>query len=255
MIRVRVAPGRSIKNAVERENNMLNKKWRRFANLTDKCYDNMIGAEEDSSCWKQAFDLLMEIVRDERKINPDFSKELGLLDDETDYKYDILGWLEDCLDETDMRKQYELLLKMYNELSALFILTDDAGEDIKFRKSIVLRELGKTEEAVTLCKEWYEENTDNEVSATAYVYALIKKKEYEEAEKMILKFIKDFSKCTEDTELMFRAASKCYGVTGNEKKRKIVDKALDDYENMVDQKLSEWIEEDDDEEWDELPFN
>lgn len=239
----------------ERMKKYVEKKWKLFSVLTDKCYANMIGAEKDSSCWKQAFDLLMEIIRDERKINPDFSKEIGLLDDETDYEYDILGWLEDCLDETDMRKQYDLLLEMCNELSTLFILTDDARLDIKFRKSFVLRNLKKTEEAVAFCKDWYDAEKDNIIAATAYVYALIDKEEYAVSEELIQRFITDFSECTEDEELMFRAASKYYEATGNKKKKKEVDRALKEYEKIVDQELTAWIEGDDDEDWDDLPFD
>lgn len=236
------------------EKNMLSKKWKYFSVLTDKCYANMIGVEKDGSCWKQAFDLLMEIISDERTIDPDFSKKLGLLDDETDYEYDILGWLDDCLDETDMRKQYDLLLEMCNELSELFVLTDGAGLDIKFRKSSVLCELKKWDEAVAFCRDWYEAENDNVIAATAYVYALIDKEEYSDAEKLIQKFITDFSECTEDEELMFRAASKYYDVTGNKKMKREVDKALKAYEEMVDQELSDWLEGEDDEDWDELPL-
>ena len=31
-----------------------------------------------------------------------------MLDEATDYKYDISEWLEDCLDEIDMREEYEV---------------------------------------------------------------------------------------------------------------------------------------------------
>ena len=52
---------------------MENKKWKKFGKLTEQCYRNMIGAEKDSSCWEKAFELLMEIVREERQ------KELNCL--------------------------------------------------------------------------------------------------------------------------------------------------------------------------------
>ncbi len=29
----------------------MNKKWRSFQKLTEECYENMIGAELDASCW------------------------------------------------------------------------------------------------------------------------------------------------------------------------------------------------------------
>ena len=45
---------------------MQSKKWRQFDELTEKCYSNMIGMEKDGSCWQQAFELLKEIVGEER---------------------------------------------------------------------------------------------------------------------------------------------------------------------------------------------
>ena len=32
---------------------MQNKKWKTFNKLTEKCYNNMIGAEADGNCWRQ----------------------------------------------------------------------------------------------------------------------------------------------------------------------------------------------------------
>lgn len=51
---------------------MLNKKWKRFNKLTVKCYLNMIGTEKDGSCWLQAFELMKEIILEERKSDPQF---------------------------------------------------------------------------------------------------------------------------------------------------------------------------------------
>ena len=95
---------------------MQNKKWKNFNKLTGKCYSNMIGAEKDGSCWEKAFELLKEIILEERKVNPGFASQLEMVDDATDYEYDIQGWLEDCLSEIDMRGEYELLLKMCDDL-------------------------------------------------------------------------------------------------------------------------------------------
>lgn len=54
---------------------MENKKWKKFGKLTEQCYRNMIGAEKDSSCWEKAFELLMEIVREERQKEPNWCQE------------------------------------------------------------------------------------------------------------------------------------------------------------------------------------
>ena len=45
-----------------------------------------------------------------------FAPELELLDDATDYRFDIEGWLEDCLDEMDIREDHEVLLRMCDDL-------------------------------------------------------------------------------------------------------------------------------------------
>ena len=46
--------------------------------------------------------------------------ELYQLDEETDYAYDIQGWLEDYLDDLDMRESKEKLLEVCDELIGMF---------------------------------------------------------------------------------------------------------------------------------------
>ena len=57
------------------QNTMKNKKWKKFQLLTEECYNNMIGFGENNDCWKQAFELLMEIVLEERKQKRDLVKQ------------------------------------------------------------------------------------------------------------------------------------------------------------------------------------
>ena len=114
-----------------------------------------------------------------------------MLDEATDYKYDISEWLEDCLDEIDMREEYEVLFCMCDTLLSLFSWPDYTGSDLKFRKSCVLEALGRKNEAVSFCCKWFEKEPENIMAATAYVYALIGAKEYETAEKLIHQFIID----------------------------------------------------------------
>lgn len=87
----------------------------------------------------KAFELLMEIVREERQKEPNCFQEVYMLDEATDYKYDISEWLEDCLDETDMREEYEVLLGMCDTLLSLFAWPDYTGSDLKFRKVLYWR--------------------------------------------------------------------------------------------------------------------
>lgn len=230
---------------------MLNKKWEQFGKMTGKCYLNMIGAEKDWRCWLQAFELMKEIILEERKTNPGFVAELEMIDDATDYAFDIQGWLEDCLDEIDMRKENETLLKMCNDLLNLFGWPEYTGSDIKFRKATVLRELGRTKESVKFCKEWMQKETDNIVAATAGVYAFIDTKEYDEAEKLVDRFIINKSECLEENDIMLTAASKLYEASGKKKEKKEIDKAIKKY----DEYLEEYFMNPDFEEDDELPFS
>lgn len=230
---------------------MQNKKWKQFDKLTGKCYLNMIGSEKDGSCWLKAFELMKEIILEERKNNPGFASELEMIDDATDYAFDIQGWLEDCLDEIDMREEYETLLKMCNDLIKLFGWPEYSGSDIKFRKAAVLNKLGKTKEAFQFCEKWIQEEPENVVAATAGVYAYIDKKEYDKAETLVDRFITDKSKCFEENEIMFIAASKLYGARGKEKEKEEIDKLIQKYDEYIEEHfLNHDFDEDE-----ELPFD
>lgn len=236
---------------------MLNKKWKKFSKLTEKCYANMVGAEKDWSCWTQAFELLKEIVLEERQNDPNYASQLEMLDDVTDYEYDIQGWLEDCLDEIDMREDHEDLLNICNDLLSLFGWPEYTGSDIKLRKSIALSKLGNKEEAVRFCKEWLKKEPENIVAATSNAYAFIDIGEFKEAEKLVNWHIPDKNNCSEETYIMFTAASLLYEVTGMRKEKKQIDKALKKFDEYMEQQFMDFDMEDEEMEFwqEELPFN
>ncbi len=236
---------------------MLKKMWKNFEKLTEKCYANMVGAEKDWNCWIQAFVLLKEIVIEERKDNPNYAPQLELLDDVTDYKYDIQGWLEDCLDEIDMREEYEVLLKMCNDLLSLFAWPEYTGSDIKLRKSVMLSKLGNSKEAVRFCKDWLKKEPENIVAATANAYAFIDVGEFEEAEKLVDSYIGDKNNCSDETYIMFTAASLLYEVTERGEEKTQIEKALEEYDEYVGKQFFDFDMDDEDIEFweEELPFS
>ena len=237
---------------------MQNKKWKTFNKLTAKCYNNMIRAEADGNCWQQAFELLKEIVREERQNNPNFASEIEMIDDITDYEYDIQGWIEDCFDEMDMRGEHEILLKMCDDLLTMFRWPDYTGSDLKFRKSSALESLGRAEEAVRFCKEWIQKEPENIMAAVAGVYAYIKTKEFDKAEKLVDQFIFDKTDCLDENDIMFTAASKLYEAEGKKKEKKQIDKAIQKYEEYLEKYFDfpDFDEEDDDFDffYEDLPF-
>lgn len=239
------------------EVNMKNKKWKQFRKLIEKCYDNLIGADEDGNCWVQAFELLMEIVREERRANPNYASELEMLAEVLDYEYDIEGWLEDCLDEMDMREEQETLLKMCDTLLDMFGWPEYTGSDIKLKKASTMALLGHKKESVKFCEKWLQEEPENIVAAAAGVYAYIEVRDFDGAEKLVERFIEDKSKCTDENDIMFMAASTLYQVTGKKKEKKVIDKAMKEYEKFLKDYFEAFGLEDEDEEFfdGELPFS
>ena len=235
---------------------MQNKKWKQFGKLTEMCYNNMIGVEKDGNCWVRAFELLMEIVREERQTNPNYASELEMLEEVTDCECDIQGWLEDCLDELDMREEHRTLLKMCDDLLDMFGWPEYTGSDIKMRKATVMAALGQKEESAEFCKKWLQKEPENIVAAAAGVYAFIEVKAFEEAEKLVERFILDKSKCTDENDIMFTAASILYQVTGKKKEKRVIDKAIKEYEKYLEDYYESFEFEDEDEEFfdGELPF-
>ncbi len=131
------------------------------------------------------------------------------------------------------------------------------GSYIKFRKSVALGELGRTDEAVKYCREWIQKEPENIKAAVAGVYAFIDKKEFNEAEKLVERFLFDKSVCSDENDIMFTAASKLYGAMGKRKEKKQVDKALQKYEDYLEQYFAnaDFDEEEPGLSDDEWPFN
>lgn len=237
---------------------MRNKKWKKFAKLTDKCYANMAGAESDASCWPRAFDLLMEILAEERANNPQYAPELVDLEEETDWAYDISGWMEDYLDELDMREEHELLLHSCDQLIQHFRWKEDSPEDFYFLKSTALSGLDRTQEAAAFCRAWMQERPDSFTAVAASIYAFLDAGELQEAEALMKKHIDKDAECTDETAILFTAASKYYERTGNLTEHKRMEDALEAYDSWLEE---EWLGGEDDEDGDalledwELPFN
>ena len=98
----------------------MNRQWKKYDQLMEKCYQGMAVGETNANDWNDCFDVLIRIIENERESNPDFGKELELLDDETDYRHDVRGWLEDYLDELDMRQMYPRLEEVCRKLLKIF---------------------------------------------------------------------------------------------------------------------------------------
>lgn len=232
----------------------MNKLWKKFNHFTETCYSNMASGISDISVWNTGFDLLQEIISNGRAEDPDFAKELYLLDDETDYSHDVQGWLEDYLDELDMYEMYPELEDVCRKLLMLFEWKEDYPSDIRFLLASALGNQGRTEEARKYCEDWEADEKDNPLAAAALIYAKIREKDFEGAEEVVRRYIAEDTECTEENDVIFTAALRLYKESGNKEMEKKIDDALEQY----DKKLGEYLMGMDEEEFDfmddELPF-
>ncbi len=236
----------------ERQKKKGNKKpnsWKAFKKLQNKCYGNLADVETDDSCWIQSFELFKDLILEKRKQDPSYAPQLDILDDMTDFEYDLQGWLEDCLDEVDMSGEFETVLKMCDDLLELFAWPGYTGSDIKFQKVATLGALGRSNEAQKFCKEWLRLEPGNIVAATAGVYVYMDARDYSAAEALVKQFIGKDTDCTLENDSMFVAALHLYQAMGKNKEKRRIDKAIQKYEKELEQYfmggLDEFDEEDD----------
>lgn len=214
---------------------MKNKKWKEFEELTGKCYRHLAGFGEDRVCWQNAFETLKQILAEERSRTPDYGAELSQLDDDTDYRYDVQGWLEDYLDEVEMDQEAERLLQVCEELLELFQWKEDNPSDIKFLKASALGSMNRTDDEAAFCKQWLAEEPENILAVTASIYASLASGELETAGQLIKQHIREETQCTQENDILFTAASIYYQETGNKKEKKRIDQELKKYEKFLEE--------------------
>ena len=71
-----------------------NKKWHIFEDMTAKCYKALDNGNIINECWYSAYDTLLEIIEEEQKKYPGGFGELAEIDERTEYKYNVQGWVK-----------------------------------------------------------------------------------------------------------------------------------------------------------------
>ncbi len=217
----------------------MSKLWKRFSRFTEQGYHNMISGGKDNSVWHKAFNTLVKAIEEERSKNPDFGKELFQVDDETDFEYGVEDWLMDYLDELEMWKMNDKRYKVCEKIISLFAWEEQSPADYRFQMASALEAQGKEDEAVAFCEKWYEEEPEVQLSAVALIYAKVNANDYGGAEQLVEKYISKGEECTEDNELVYRAAVKLYEVKGDNKTAEQMKESLEKYEEEVEQELME----------------
>lgn len=232
----------------------MNKLWKKYDKLTGECYTQFITGKQLFDCWNQTFDTLVQAIETERENNGKFAEYYYEIGEELDYEVDVDGWLEDYLDDLEVRGQQERVIEVCNKIISLFRWETGEQTDFRFRISTALSALNRKEEALQLCEDWYRDEKENIYAAVALTYAKIGMKDFEGAEKIITKYITEDTRCDEENETMFVAAETLYKLNKNKKAAKRIEEELERYENEVEEFL---MGIDNDFEFDEedLPFN
>ncbi len=224
----------------------MNKLWKDFQRLSVDCYTHMISNNPDRTVWNQAFDTLVGAIKGERDKNPDFGKEFYQVDETTDFEYGVEDWLLDYLDELGAGGLHEKRCQVCDTIIGLFAWKEQSPADFMFEKSSALSAMGRLDEAVALCEKWYQDEPESQLSAAALIYARINAEDYAGAEQIVEKYVSKGDKCTDDTELVYRAAVRLYEAKGDEKTAEQMKKTLEKYDDEIERELIE--------EFEELPF-
>ena len=212
----------------------MNRQWKKYDQLMEKCYLGMAGGGTDIKDWNDCFDVLIQIIENERESNPDSGRELDLLDDETDYRHDVQGWLGDYLDELDMREMYARLETVCRKLLKIFEWKEEYPSDIRFMLASALGNQGRVEEARRYCEDWEAQEKDNPLAAAALIYSMLSMKDYEGAEEIVRQHIEEDTICSEENDVIFTAALQLYKANGNKKMEKKMDDALEEYDKALE---------------------
>ena len=208
---------------------MNKRNWIKFNKLAEECYANKIGAYNDWHCWIKAFHQLRESILEERQTDPGFAPNLRAVDEATDFEYDIKGWLDDCLDAVIIKEEYELLLRMCDELLDLFGGEEGASDYVGSSKASALILLGRHDEALQYCRDWMAREPENISAALTLVDSLMEAGNYDDAKKLILQYIPEGTECDGKNVTMFLMASRFYTETGDDKALKKVEEELDKF--------------------------
>lgn len=227
--------------------------WEKFEELSEECYIDMSGLEENPGAWEDGFDAFRKAMDMLQKIKPEI-RTLVDLEEETDWRYGLTEWLEDYFDIMDMRGQHERLGESVDYLMSVLNWEEDDELNLPFFKAQCMWKMGQDQDAYDYCREWNKKQPDNPLTVAAMIYACIHLKNYEEGKQYAESVIGEKTKCDEDNDVIFTAAAKLAEAMGDSKWKKSLEKRAQEYEELLEKEMMEEFEEFDDMEDFELPF-
>ncbi|MDE6919781.1 MAG: hypothetical protein K2P40_14650 [Lachnospiraceae bacterium] len=136
-------------------------KWHTFEDLTAKCYKTLDNGDVMNECWYSAFDTLLEIMEEERLKNPDFFGELADIDQKTENKYNVQGWVDDYFKKLSSLNDYDRIYKDGLRLIDAFQWQKQSSVQIRMRVVNAMERLGMYEAANRYSEEWVGQEPDD----------------------------------------------------------------------------------------------
>lgn len=147
-------------------------KWNKFAELTARCYKATQNGDTLNTCWKDVFYALMDIIDEERRTNRGFARELGDLEQLTDFKFNIEGLIKDYFDRLWKLGDYQEICASGDRIISAFDWKVESSSAIRTRVVNSLMKMGKKDEAVQYCLEWIQAEPED-VNAAMVKKALL----------------------------------------------------------------------------------
>ena len=218
----------------------MNELWEKYCDMAEQCYMESMVGKSSLETWLETYDMLKEALLLEWKENPEFPREYDEvsweLEDELDCCCDMVGWLDDFFDELELFDAWDLVQEKAKEILHLFAWEEIRPDEFKLRIGKALLEQAKQQETLEYCQNWYEENENNWLAATALVSALTAIKDYEKAEALVEKFIGVETLCDDENELFFGNAQQLYEVQEKEEQARWIEEKINAYKTKESKK-------------------
>lgn len=184
--------------------------------------------------WKDAFDLLVEAIKDERKQDPAFAPELEELTEATGNEYGFEDILEEYFDHLEDNGRWADVVDSCDKMISLFKWDVNLPSEYMFRKGNALHKSGRCDEAEAFGAEWLEEYPYDLFAAAANVFLKVALGKNDDAEELTRKYLRDDFVCGNPKDTFFMAAYRLLELTDNENAKRRVERKIAEYSDIVD---------------------
>ncbi len=185
--------------------------------------------------WKDAFDSLVEAIKEERKSDPAFSAELMDLTQATEVTYDFSDILEEYFDHLEEEEDWQDVIDSCHEIISLFKWEKKMPSEYNFRIGNALNKMGRVDEAEAFGQEWLASYPQDLNAAAANVFLKVQLKKFDEAEEITEHYLRDDLLCDDETDTFFMAAYRLYELTDNIYAKQRVEKKMAEYNAMMEE--------------------